>query len=327
MAKAHFSRLRRVLIGSTILTTALVAAPLAAGAMPGTPTQPSASPSATSPGTATATPTPATAGDVTAQLADLATTNEKLTEQFNAAQTALAAAQGRAASATAAAVTATNRLKTTQRALGTLLAEQYKSPSFSRTAALFSSDSGQGYLDQLQSLQQLTQHQADVAQAAQSAAADASQAKGQEQTALNAAIAQRDAVATQRTALQEKVSRYQTELATLTANERTTFLGTSNATPLQVAAALSNYTVGASPADVVAIKAALAELGKPYIWAAAGPSTFDCSGLTMWAWAKAGVSMPHLAASQQNLGTRVDRSKLRPGDLVFFGSPAYHVAL
>ncbi|MCW2523364.1 MAG: hypothetical protein JWO63_1699, partial [Frankiales bacterium] len=326
MAKARTPRLARVLIGTVVIAAALVASPLAAGAMPSLDSPVSTASSTTS-AEVSAPAEPATAGDVTSQLAALATSNEKLTEQFNAAQTALVAAQTQLHEAKVAAATATKKLKAAQRALGALLAQQYMSPSFSHTAALFTSDSGQGYLDQLQSLQQATAHQDDVAQAAEQDSATATRAQASEQTAFDAAVAQKRAVSQQRAALQAKVSRYQTELATLTENERTTFLGTSNATPLQVAAALSNYTVGASAADVVAIKAALAELGKPYIWAAAGPDSFDCSGLTMWAWAKAGVSMPHLAASQQNLGTPVDRSALRPGDLVFFGSPAYHVAM
>jgi cell wall-associated NlpC family hydrolase len=68
-------------------------------------------------------------------------------------------------------------------------------------------------------------------------------------------------------------------------------------------------------------------LGKPYVWAAAGPDAFDCSGLTMWAYRKAGVSLPHYAASQINYGTRVSRSDLQPGDLVFFGGPIHHVGM
>ncbi|HEX9343795.1 MAG TPA: C40 family peptidase, partial [Actinomycetota bacterium] len=71
----------------------------------------------------------------------------------------------------------------------------------------------------------------------------------------------------------------------------------------------------------------LAQLGKPYHWGGAGPSSFDCSGLTMYSWAKAGVSMPHSAAAQYDLFPHVARSALQAGDLVFFGSPIHHVGL
>lgn len=68
-------------------------------------------------------------------------------------------------------------------------------------------------------------------------------------------------------------------------------------------------------------------LGRPYQWAAAGPGSFDCSGLVMWAYAHVGVSLPHSAAMQINHGSRVSRSNLQPGDLVFFGSPIHHVGM
>ncbi|GAC1323088.1 MAG: hypothetical protein NVSMB13_02430 [Mycobacteriales bacterium] len=70
----------------------------------------------------------------------------------------------------------------------------------------------------------------------------------------------------------------------------------------------------------VAVKWAYAELGKPYVWAASGPDSFDCSGLTAFVWAKAGVSLDHWTGSQWNAGTRLSRDQVRPGDLVFFAS-------
>ena len=68
-------------------------------------------------------------------------------------------------------------------------------------------------------------------------------------------------------------------------------------------------------------------LGRPYVWAASGPGSFDCSGLTMWAYGHAGVSLPHSSRSQINSGARVSRGNLEPGDLVFFGSPIHHVGM
>src|SRR5205807_9412848 len=76
-----------------------------------------------------------------------------------------------------------------------------------------------------------------------------------------------------------------------------------------------------------AVNAAMSQRGKPYVWGAAGPDSYDCSGLTMWAWGQAGVSLPHQSADQQAMLPAVDRSQLQPGDLVFFGSPAYHVGM
>jgi cell wall-associated NlpC family hydrolase len=76
-----------------------------------------------------------------------------------------------------------------------------------------------------------------------------------------------------------------------------------------------------------AIAEAKRQLGKPYEWGGAGPDTFDCSGLTMWAWKAGGKSLPHYAASQYNVTARVAIADLQPGDLVFFGSDLHHVGL
>ena len=70
-----------------------------------------------------------------------------------------------------------------------------------------------------------------------------------------------------------------------------------------------------------AVAAAMSKIGSPYVWGAAGPSTFDCSGLTMWAWAQAGVSLPHFTGSQLAVSHRISISELQPGDLVFFWGP------
>jgi cell wall-associated NlpC family hydrolase len=76
-----------------------------------------------------------------------------------------------------------------------------------------------------------------------------------------------------------------------------------------------------------AIKYACAQLGKPYVWAADGPNGFDCSGLTMKAYAAAGISLPHQSAQQASYGHRVSINALEPGDLIFFYSPISHVAI
>jgi cell wall-associated NlpC family hydrolase len=78
----------------------------------------------------------------------------------------------------------------------------------------------------------------------------------------------------------------------------------------------------------IAVRAAYSVLGVPYVYAGASPKQgFDCSGLTMWAWAKAGVRLPHSAALQYATIRHVARGQLRPGDLLFFYSPIHHVAM
>ncbi|WBQ02671.1 C40 family peptidase [Kribbella sp. CA-293567] len=77
-----------------------------------------------------------------------------------------------------------------------------------------------------------------------------------------------------------------------------------------------------------AVSAAMAQLGDKYVWGATGPDRFDCSGLTMYAWGKAGVSLSHSSKAQYSEGRKVSRSDLKPGDLVFYGSPSIsHVGM
>ncbi len=80
-------------------------------------------------------------------------------------------------------------------------------------------------------------------------------------------------------------------------------------------------------AAAAAVQVAMAQVGKPYVWGAAGPSSFDCSGLMLWAWARQGVTLPRVAAEQRVWATPVPISQLAPGDLVFFGNPAHHVGM
>jgi cell wall-associated NlpC family hydrolase len=72
---------------------------------------------------------------------------------------------------------------------------------------------------------------------------------------------------------------------------------------------------------------AKSQVGKSYVYGAAGPDSFDCSGLTMMAWKQAGVSLPHSSSAQYAAGTKISESELQPGDLVFYYSPISHVGL
>ncbi|HEV7627721.1 MAG TPA: NlpC/P60 family protein [Streptomyces sp.] len=78
---------------------------------------------------------------------------------------------------------------------------------------------------------------------------------------------------------------------------------------------------GGRGAQVVAL--ASRQSGKPYVYAAAGPNAFDCSGFTQYVYKKFGRALPHSATKQARYGTAVGRGSMKPGDLILFGSPAY----
>ncbi|RPK42335.1 putative endopeptidase precursor [Streptomyces sp. ADI93-02] len=84
--------------------------------------------------------------------------------------------------------------------------------------------------------------------------------------------------------------------------------------------------VPASARGAAALQAASTQQGKPYVSGGTGPNSFDCSGLTQWAYAQAGVQITRTTYTQINDGVRIGRSALKPGDLVFFNNTS-HVGL
>ncbi len=85
--------------------------------------------------------------------------------------------------------------------------------------------------------------------------------------------------------------------------------------------------VPASGRAGAAVSYAMSQVGDAYVYGASGPSAYDCSGLTMMAWAQAGVSLPHSSSGQMGSGAPVSQSQLQPGDLVFYYSPVSHVGM
>ena len=83
----------------------------------------------------------------------------------------------------------------------------------------------------------------------------------------------------------------------------------------------------ATNVGTTALRAALTQRGKPYVWGAAGPDSYDCSGLVVWAFAQEGISLPHYTGSLWNSGMHVSRADLEPGDLVFFFADISHVGI
>ncbi|HEX7717587.1 MAG TPA: C40 family peptidase, partial [Marmoricola sp.] len=87
---------------------------------------------------------------------------------------------------------------------------------------------------------------------------------------------------------------------------------------------------GTSDGAKAAIDFARQQLGEPYLWGAAGPDAWDCSGLTMMAWRAGGISLPHYSAAQYQQTKHISAADLRPGDLAFWGTSPntiHHVAL
>lgn len=119
-------------------------------------------------------------------------------------------------------------------------------------------------------------------------------------------------------------------LAQLAADERAAARAAAAAAARELSSGSSSAGGGftGSGRAAKAVQYALAQVGDRYVAAAAGPNSFDCSGLTMTAWRQAGISLPHYSRSQYSVTRRVPLSQAQPGDLVFyFGRGTHHVGL
>jgi len=120
----------------------------------------------------------------------------------------------------------------------------------------------------------------------------------------------------------DKLGEAKEVLADLEAEERERLLASRSGTTTRMPS-----SVLASGRAAAAVQYAMAQVGDAYVYGAMGESAFDCSGLTMRAWAQAGVSLPHSSSAQFGSGPRVAVSDLQPGDLVFYYSPISHVGM
>ena len=316
-----------------------------------------ASPSTTATPVATATrasgastPAPRTSAQALAQLRAFNDQFELVTEQYNDAQIVLAQRRIAAQAADRRAKKAEAQYAAMVGQVRRLVAVTNQSDPFSRVGVLFTSGSAEQFVEKLKALDYIASRRGTLLQDADRAQAAAGVAKAQAKTALTAADTLTRRLAAQRDDLSKRAAQSQKMFDTLSAKERADFLAaqtaadqarasraaartaaTTTAAPAATATATATtpapVSVPASDRAAVAVAAAKAQLGKPYVWAAAGPDSFDCSGLTMYVWAKAGVSLPHSSRLQIGVGTQVSESQLEPGDLVFFGSPIHHVGI
>lgn len=128
-------------------------------------------------------------------------------------------------------------------------------------------------------------------------------------------------LSTEKETVDEKLAEAKELLADLEAEERERVLSSRGST------ARVPGSVPASGRAAAAVQYAMAQVGDAYVYGAMGENAFDCSGLTMRAWAQAGVSLPHSSSAQFSSGPRIAASDLQPGDLVFYYTPISHVGM
>jgi cell wall-associated NlpC family hydrolase len=271
-----------------------------------------------------------------------------LNEQYNEAVYQLQQAQQHLADTLAMKKAAEAQASTARAALSKRAVQAYTDMG-SQYEALLSADSMSQFSDRLAFLGAITQNDANVASQADAAAQEAAWAAQEYNQAVSDLQQKSDQLQAQQQAAQNALENARQYAATTEANYNAWYQAQQQALAAAAAAAQAPPTTTSQPspppssggggdntyptpppassAGQTAANAALSVLGAPYVFGAAGPSSFDCSGLTMWAWAQAGVSLPHSAAAQYASLPKVPLSAVQPGDIIYYDNFGAHVAI
>ncbi|MEV8587864.1 NlpC/P60 family protein [Streptomyces sp. NPDC051180] len=295
-------------------------------------------------GSGQAAPRPTTA-EVKAKVDRLYEEAEVATERYNGAKEKSEEARAAFDRLRDEAARRTDRLNTARAALGSMAAAQYRSGGLDPAVRLALTSDPDQYLERAALAEKAGNRQAVAVGAVRRELAALRQLRDESAGRLTALRGHEAELRRQKAAVIGKLTAARTLLSRLTAEERAryeaaaasgnrsgTAAGTgATSTPAVRADRSSGGERGPVTAPnsraAAAISFARAQLGKPYVWGATGPSAYDCSGLTQASWRAAGVSLPRTTYTQINAGQRVSRSQLAPGDLVFFYSGISHVGL
>jgi cell wall-associated NlpC family hydrolase len=284
-------------------------------------------------GSATAAPaSPPTTTDPVAEFNKLSDQANALNEQIDKANVDIAAKQALAQRASRDVAAAQRAEKSAQAQENNYLAQvdkftgaSFEGARLNQLSALLTGSSVKDYLNRASDLQALAADNVDAMNKLSGAVDAARQAEQRARGDLRTAQQATAAATALKTKLVQQSQQLQKQINALTAAR--------NRLSASQQAALSSTGVQGvfvAPPGVRgrAMTIALAQRGKPYQWAAAGPNDFDCSGLIVYAYAQAGMSgLPHSSAEQSTLGVAVARADLQPGDLVFFDNPVGHVGI
>jgi cell wall-associated NlpC family hydrolase len=287
------------------------------------------------------------------------------TQQYNQAKEASAAQRAKVDALLDDVAKRADKLNDARRTLGTYAAAQYRSGSITPSATFFLADDPQSYFDQSQLMDRMTSRQQKAITDFRTQQAKASKKRAEAVRSLETLTTTQTTLRTSKQDVQTKLGEARTLLSKLTAEEKARLAeierkkeaeaerkarelakqqaaakaeadrkaeeaakesgggsGTGTGTGTGTG---SDSSATTKAAKVLAF--ARAQMGKPYVWGATGPASYDCSGLTQAAWKAAGVDIPRTTWDQVKIGTRVATADLRPGDLVFFYDDISHVGI
>ncbi|MEU0537793.1 C40 family peptidase [Amycolatopsis tolypomycina] len=276
---------------------------------------------------------PPTGSDALAKYRDLASQAEKLNEDLLKAQSDLDARQAELDKATTdvtaakdQGVKAAEDQKKYQAEVDKFAGASFTSGvQLNKLSALLAGTSTQDFLDRSSALEIIATEKSGamndltgaVRQAAE-ATTKATDAAKRAQDARDAAAKLTEDIKAKQKTLNDQIEQVKAADRNLTTADRAAQRDTGGKAP-----GLKAPTAAAQ----TAVNAALSKLGSAYVWGATGPSTFDCSGLLLWAYGKAGITLPRNSAAQARFGTPVPRDQLQPGDLVAYYSPVSHIGM
>lgn len=211
--------------------------------------------------------------------------------------------------------------------LGSMASAQYRSGGIDQSLALFLSADPDSYLDKASTLEQLSGQQVEAVQKIQAKQRTLAQQRQEAAGKLTDLDAARKELGEKKKVSSDKLAEAQALLNSLTAQERSQIKDEDSRASRSDGERVNLGNVKPSGRAGAALAAAQTKIGSAYISGHTGPTSFDCSGLTQWAYKQAGVNISRVTFTQINDGTRIGKSQLQPGDLVFFYGDLHHVGL
>ncbi|MEW2634608.1 NlpC/P60 family protein [Streptomyces sp. NPDC048389] len=255
---------------------------------------------------------------------------EAATEKYNGAKEQTESARRSLDALRDEAARRTERLNASRNALGSVATAQYRDGGMDPGLRLALTSDPEEYLERAALAERVGARQAAAIAGVHRQLRDLEHLKTQAAEKIATLEARRKELAGHKATVRGKLKTAERLLAELTAEQRAAY-NSGGSTPAPARADRTDTPRGPLRAPgsraAQAVAHAYGALGKPYVWGATGPGSYDCSGLTQAAWRSAGVSLPRTTYTQINAGERIPRSRLAPGDLVFFYSGVTHVGL
>ncbi|WP_405611988.1 NlpC/P60 family protein [Streptomyces sp. NBC_01508] len=217
-------------------------------------------------------------------------------------------------------------LNSLRSSLGSVASAQYRGGGLDPSLQLLLSSEPDDYLGKASNLERVSSRQAGVMRQAQAKQRSLDQQRRQATAKLGELADSRAELAAKKRLIQGKLAEAQRLLNTLSAEERAKMAEEEQRADRSSERVDLGNEASASSRGAAAFSAAKSRVGMPYVWSASGPNSFDCSGLTSWAFKQAGISIPRTSQQQAEVGTRINSlGDLRPGDLIIMRTDLSHV--